>query len=310
MAYVDGPHAVAPPARASASGQRRPDAASGSVKTTCGTACVVGGGGVRAPRGGRPGSAPRRRGRRWRRPRCGLVLALVGEEGAVVDVADGVEPVAARRHRQAVVDRQPANPARGPTVSRPMSPVRAAGRWRRGSRRPPGASPAVGDGDDGAVRPAGRTRRRRPVRRSDAGLGAAPRRPARRRTAPSAASRPPSPRTSSVTREPRACQAVAISTATTPPPTTIEAAGARALALVASRLVQGAHLGEPGQRRAGRRRCRCRRRRRAGRSACGGCRRGRSPPRCASGEPAVAARAGRRRCPRPTRPGRRPSSAR
>lgn len=59
------------------------------------------------------------------------------------------------------------------------------------------------------------------------------------------ASRPPSPRTSIVTREPRACQAVAISTATTPPPTTIRRPGA-VLALVASRLVQGPTSASPG----------------------------------------------------------------
>ncbi len=60
------------------------------------------------------------------------------------------------------------------------------------------------------------------------------------------ASRPSSPRTSSVTREPRACQAVAISTATTPPPTTMSRPGAL-LALVASRLVQGRTSASPGR---------------------------------------------------------------
>lgn len=55
----------------------------------------------------------------------------------------------------------------------------------------------------------------------------------------------PSPRTSSVTEEPRARQAVAISTPTTPPPTTTRRPGT-ALALVASRLVQGLASASPG----------------------------------------------------------------
>ncbi len=58
-------------------------------------------------------------------------------------------------------------------------------------------------------------------------------------------SRPP-PRISSVTSEPSACQAVAISTPTTPPPTTTSRPGA-SLALVASRLVQGRASAMPGR---------------------------------------------------------------
>lgn len=56
----------------------------------------------------------------------------------------------------------------------------------------------------------------------------------------------PFPRTRRVTCEPRACQAVAISVATTPPPTTTRRPGA-ALALVASRLVQGLTSSSPGR---------------------------------------------------------------
>lgn len=56
----------------------------------------------------------------------------------------------------------------------------------------------------------------------------------------------PFPRTSMVTCEPRFCQAVAISTATTPPPTTISRSGALR-ALVASLLVQGRTSARPGR---------------------------------------------------------------
>ncbi len=74
----------------------------------------------------------------------------------------------------------------------------------------------------------------------------------------------PLPRTSRGDPGPRACQAVAISVATTPPPTTISRPGADA-ALVASRLVHGLTSARGRAGRAAGRGCRCRRRRRAGR---------------------------------------------
>ncbi len=55
----------------------------------------------------------------------------------------------------------------------------------------------------------------------------------------------PLPRTSMVTSEPRACQTVAISVATTPPPTTISRPGTLR-ELVASRLVHGRTSSMPG----------------------------------------------------------------
>src|SRR5690606_13042382 len=100
---VDGAHPVA-----GLFGLRQGEADGGRLRVgedDLGDGGVVGGGGVRAPRSGVDRAARGPGGDGGARD-AGLVLALVGEEGAVVDVADAVEPVVAG-HPEAVVDGEP-----------------------------------------------------------------------------------------------------------------------------------------------------------------------------------------------------------
>ena len=83
------------------------EAASGSVKNTCGTACTIGGGDVGAPRCGVE-DLPVGAGTDGIAGHPGLVLALVGQQGPVIGVAHGVEPVAVdAAHQAGVVDIEP-----------------------------------------------------------------------------------------------------------------------------------------------------------------------------------------------------------
>ena len=132
----------------------------------------------------------------------------------MVDVADGVQPVAARSPGRLSSTVEPASRAPGRPCPGRGRRCAGRGRWRTGSRRPRCGSPSSSDDRDRAVRLAGSTggrRRRRYGRRRPASLQRLGDQLARR-TAPSAAAGP-SPRTSTVTSEPSACQAVAISTA-------------------------------------------------------------------------------------------------
>ena len=108
-----------PAARAAASVSPT-DATSGSVKVTCGT-CSWSAVATCAPHGASLDGEALRAGGDHIAGRARLVLALVGEQRAVVDVADRVEPVGAL-HQQRVVDRR-ARPRAGSRCAR------ARGRW-------------------------------------------------------------------------------------------------------------------------------------------------------------------------------------
>lgn len=201
----------------------------------------VGGAGVRAPGAGVERGAAGSGGDDGAGD-AGLVLALVGEQGPPVDVARGRQsPDAAVTVRVSSVVSQ--SPGVRPTVSRPMSPVRGA---RPVAKR---ISSAV------SRPPSERVMRTLPPVRAAVATVTPNRRsvPASRRR--SATSSPAKgsicgsrrvPRARRVTSVPRACQAVAISVATTPAPTMTSRPGGCG-ALVASRLVQGRRAASQGR---------------------------------------------------------------
>ena len=176
------------PSRAAAS-VRPTEATSGSVKVTCGTCVVVGGGDVRAPRRVVDGVALRAGGDHVAGG-ARLVLALVGQQRPVVDVADRVEPVGARA--PAGCRRRRATPRAGSRcVSSPRSAVRGV-RPMATSTCSATTSAAVGEGRarrccSVAVR---RGRPRRPVRTVDAELRERRLDQLAARTAPCSSSRP------------------------------------------------------------------------------------------------------------------------
>ena len=196
----------------------------------------------------------------------GLVLAHVGEEGAAVDVADRVEPLAAADPQPVVGLEEAALAGLDPDRLEADAPrCGACARPRPGARPPRPRSPSSSSTTTPpppARRPARLARRCGRRRRA---ARAAPRPLPRRRRAPRAraGARPPSTR---VTRVPSVDQAWASSQPTGPPPSTIMLSGTcfdgRRLAVVPG-------LGPSRGRRsaASRRRCRWRRRRPGGRSA-------------------------------------------
>ena len=223
---------------------------------------MVGGGDVGAPR-----RVVDRRARRARRDhvarRARLVLALVGEQRAVVDVADGVQPVDAV-DQQGVVDVEPVA-GLSPTVSSPRSPVRGARPVATSTSSARDASLPSSRLEHGVGRPSrcARPSTSTPVRTST------PRsRSASPTSSPANGSMPPSSplRAMSVTSVPSA--RVGGRHLDADHAAAEDRERCRDLwALVASRLVHGLDVGEArdvGQQRA---RCRCRPRPRAGRSS-------------------------------------------
>ena len=165
----------------------------------------------------------------------------------MVDVADRVQPVAAL-DAAGVVDGQPGARGRGRWCPGRCRRCGARGRWRRGSRRPPGVRRPSGPRSDTVTAPLAASRTA-PVTEVWVRISAPASRSASATSSPAKGSilgSSPPPRTRTVTCAPSACQAVAISTATTPPPTTTRRPGT-CWALVASRLVQGFTSARPGR---------------------------------------------------------------
>src|SRR5271165_7176766 len=166
-----------------------------------------------------------------------LILPLVRQQRAVVDVADPVQPLAGHTlHQAGVVDIQPRSRRRSHCLQADL-----ARQWLSA-----GGEQHLVDFQLAAVvqlerHGAGPPGRRSFVTETSVRTSTPDSLRPRATSSPTKASirgSTPEPRTSSVTEDPTPCQAVAISTATPPPPTTASRAGTCRLS-VASRLVHG-----------------------------------------------------------------------